>query len=437
MIRKYGLVIGAALLSATMWLWVQDIAIARQLQEAAVNGSPRGLLSDLYPRWLGARELLLHRRDPYGDDVTREIQTGYYGRPVDPSRPGDPKDRQAFAYPLYVVFLLAPTVNLPFALVQKGFFWLLVALSAASVLLWMNTIGWRTGIPEKLASILLVLGCFPVVQGLKLQQLTLLVGALLAACTAAVVRRHLVWAGILLALATIKPQLVILFALWLLIWVLGNWRERQSLVWAFLVSMGVLVVASELLLPGWIGEFRPSVASYYQYTGGGQSVLDILLTPRVGRVAAAILATAGLIAVWRNRKAAATTGDFHWSLALVLSITLLCIPMPVPYNQVILLPAVVLVAHNIAALWQRTRLLQFCLIGTGILLLWPWIAVLLLVSAMLVMPSRTVQKEWALPLYTTLTLPVSLLVLLLAGRRVLGRKNGNGRKTIGEFAPEP
>lgn len=436
MIRKYGLVIGAALLSATMWLWVQDIAIVRQQQEAAMNGSPRGLLSDLYPRWLGARELLLHRRDPYGGDVTRGIQTGYYGRPIDPSRPSDPKDQQAFAYPLYVVFLLAPTVNLPFAVVQKGFFWLLVALSAASVVLWMRSIGWRTTMLEKLAWILLVLGSFPVVQGLKLQQLSLLVGALLAACTAAIVRRHLVWAGVLLALATIKPQLVILFAFWLLIWVLGNWRERQGLMWTFLGSMVVLVVASELLLPGWIGEFRAAAASYYQYTGGGQSVLDILLTPMVGRVAAGVLATAGLIAVWRNRKAAATTGDFQWSLALLLSITLLCIPMPVPYNQVILLAPVVLLAHNIGALWERTRLLQFCLMGTGVLLFWPWIAVVFLVSAMLVMPATMVQKQWALPLYTTLTLPVSLLVLLLAGRKVLCEENGSGQKTFGDFASQ-
>ena len=60
-------------------------------------------LSDLYPRWLGARELLLHHRDPYSPEVTREIQIGYYGRPLDPSRPQDPRDQQGFAYPAYVV----------------------------------------------------------------------------------------------------------------------------------------------------------------------------------------------------------------------------------------------------------------------------------------------------------------------------------------------
>ena len=75
------------MMAAAMWLWVQHVAIPHQQAEAAVSGSPRGNLSDLYPRWLGARELLLHGRDPYSADMAREIQTGYYGRPIDPARP--------------------------------------------------------------------------------------------------------------------------------------------------------------------------------------------------------------------------------------------------------------------------------------------------------------------------------------------------------------
>ena len=41
------------------------------------------------------------------DSITTEIQKGYYGRELDPARPGDPRDRQGFAYPVYVVFVLA------------------------------------------------------------------------------------------------------------------------------------------------------------------------------------------------------------------------------------------------------------------------------------------------------------------------------------------
>src|SRR5579871_2980699 len=157
--------------SAGMWLYANKILRAQQIAEAAAHGRPRGNLSDLYPRWLGARELLLRGRDPYCSDITREIQAGYYGRPLDPARPNDPKDQQAFAYPLYVVFVLAPTVQLPFAIVQPGFWCLLVAFTSASVILWMRALGWRASTASQVIWILLVLGSFPAVQGLKLQQL--------------------------------------------------------------------------------------------------------------------------------------------------------------------------------------------------------------------------------------------------------------------------
>ena len=118
----------ALLLAGSMWFYVQHVLIPHQQSEAALYGIPRGNLSDLYPRWLGARELLLHHRNPYSAEVTREIQAGYYGRPLDPALPHDPKDEQRFAYPAYVVFLLAPTITLPFAVAQKAFLWLLVGL---------------------------------------------------------------------------------------------------------------------------------------------------------------------------------------------------------------------------------------------------------------------------------------------------------------------
>ena len=96
--------LAALLCAVSMWIFVQRVVVMYQISDAAATGRPRGNLSDLYPRWLGARELLLRGRDPYSLAVTREIQAGYYGRPLDPSRPSDPKDQQAFAYPVYVVF---------------------------------------------------------------------------------------------------------------------------------------------------------------------------------------------------------------------------------------------------------------------------------------------------------------------------------------------
>jgi len=177
----------ALLCAASMWFYVRHVLVPYQKADSAVHGRPRGNLSDLYPRWLGARELLLHHRDPYGPEVTREIQAGYYGRPLEPGRADDPKDQQGFAYPVHVVFLLAPTIGLPFPVVQTGFRWLLVILTLASVFLWLRVLRWRPGIAVTAILIVLTIGSYPAMQGIMLQQLTLVVSALLAGCAAALI----------------------------------------------------------------------------------------------------------------------------------------------------------------------------------------------------------------------------------------------------------
>ncbi len=402
--------------AASMWLYVQRVMIPYQQGDAQVKQRPRGNLSDLYPRWLGARELLLHRRDPYSADITREIQAGYYGRPLDSTRVNDPKDQQGFAYPLYVVFLLAPTVGFPFVMVQKAFLLLLIALTAASVLLWLSAAGKRVSLTTALMAIVLVLGSFPAIQGFKLQQLTLLVAALVAVAIFAITRERLVAAGILFALASIKPQLVFLLVVWLGIWVWGNWRERQRLFWSFAVSFTVLVAGAELLLPGWMREFRRASAAYYRYTGSGQSVLDIALTPFVGKAVAAVLVVTLLVLVWRLRHAAAQALEFHWSLALVLATTLVVIPMFAPYNQVLLVPPVILIVGKTHELWQSGRVLRFLIVAAAVSVIWEWLAAGALVIATAFLPGAIVQKGWAAPFYTSLAIPVTVLAVLLAGR---------------------
>ncbi|HEV3510518.1 MAG TPA: glycosyltransferase family 87 protein [Candidatus Sulfotelmatobacter sp.] len=410
--RSQYILLLALVAAASMWSYVQGVLIPSERADAAALGIPRGNLSDLYPRWLGARELLLHGRDPYGADITQAIQTGYYGRPIDPARANDPKDQQGFAYPVYVVFLLAPTVWLPFGVVQKAFLGLLLALTAGSVLLWLRVLGWRISIPAKMAWILLALGSFPAIQGFKLQQLTLLVAALLAASIYGIIRRRFVWAAILLALASIKPQLVILPALWLLIWVAGKWRERQRFFWSLAVAELALVIGGEVLLPGWIGKFRAASVAYYQYTGGGKSVLDSLLTPAWGRTVALILVAVLLIQAWRSRHAAQESAEFQGCLCLMLATTLLVIPMFAPYNQLLLLPVAMLIVRGSGRLWRGHRFSRFLLGMAAAAVFWPWLAAAGLVLALWFLPSSTVQRAWVLPLLTNFAIPVTLWALV-------------------------
>ena len=403
--------------AASMWFYVQWVLVPYQKADAAAHGRPRGNLSDLYPRWLGTRELLLHHRDPYSPEVTREIQSGYYGRPLDPRRMDDPrfnepKDQQGFAYPLHVIFLLAPTIGLPFPVVQAGFRWLLVILTLASVLLWLRVLRWRPSAATTAIIILLTLGSYAVVQGIKLQQLTLVVSALLAGCAAALVAGHFSLAGFLLALATIKPQLALPLAGWLTLWAVSDWRRRQSFIWSFALSMAIFLAASEYILPGWMREFRDAVAAYRQYTGGAGSLLDVLTTPWLGKILAAVAVLAVVVMGWKVRRASHDSAAFSSILALVLAVTLVIVPSFAPYNQVLLLPAVFLITISWKDLWSRGSLTRVAC-GLGLLVVgWPWLASCgLMLASRFVSPS-SLQKAWTVPLYTSLGIPLVVLGLL-------------------------
>ena len=180
--NRPGLAVGIALLAAaSMWFYIRRIDVPHQEVEAVKLERPRGNLSDLYPRWLGARELLLRGRNPYSPEVTAEIQRGYYGRVLDPSNPNDPKDLEGFAYPVYVVFLLAPTVHMDFAAGRLLWLLLLTGLTVVSVLLWTRTLAVSISPWSCLALVLATLASYPFAEGISLQQLSLLVAALLVA----------------------------------------------------------------------------------------------------------------------------------------------------------------------------------------------------------------------------------------------------------------
>jgi len=400
-----------------MYFYVQYLLIPYQKSYASAHNIPRGNLSDLYPRWLGARELLLDHRDPYTAQLTEQIQVGYYGRALDPAHPEDPKDQQAFAYPVYVVFLLAPTLKLPFTTVQFAFRWFLIALTLISLLFWLRSFRLRVRPSTIVIASLLTLGSFPVLQGIKLQQMSLLVSGMISGSILLLVEGQLVAAGVLLALATIKPQLVALLFAWLLLWALSNWERRQRLVWGSVGTLGMLLAASEYVLPGWVARFLRAVEAYRQYNDGAWSVLQVLVTPFGGMVLTALVVLALSVICWHHRHVPSDSVLFGWITALVLASTVLIVPKTSPYNQVLLLPGIILVIHQWHALWRESRATRAMLLGFALLLGWPWLTTLLLTIAALFVPLATLQNAWAVPLYTSLAIPVIVFVLL--GRRMI------------------
>lgn len=402
----------AVMAAASMWFYVNGILRAHQITDAQLRQIPRGNLSDLYPRWWGARELLLHHRNPYGRDVTLEIQEGYYGRRLDSSRPNDPKDQQGFAYPVYVVFLLAPLIGVPFPALLVAFYWFLALITAASVCTWLRVLMWRLPATEVAIGVLLALGSFAAIQGIKLQQLSLLVAGLLAGAAVCAAGGYFFVGGALLALATIKPQLTWALAAWMLLWALSDWRTRRRFIFGFAIVMALLLVAAEIILPGWLGMFVDAAGQYHRYTQN-HSVLDELMPwASGGKILAFLAVLASAIPVWKLRRTPAGDPEFGRATALVLALTVLVVPMYAPYNQVLLVPAVLVLLHDRRALISSSHALRFGYLLGGVVLGWQWIASLSLTVGYMFSPAWALNR-WTWPFFATFAVPVLVFAMIL------------------------
>ncbi len=406
---------------------MQHVMIGHQASYAAEHDIPRGNLSDLYPRWLGARELLLHHRDPYGAAVTREIQEGYYGRAIDRTRPYDPTDWQGFAYPVYVSFVLAPTITLPFAEVQTGFRWLLIALTVASVPLWMRILRWPASVWTVATLAIVVLGSFQAIQGVKLQQLSLLVNGLITLSALLLTEGNLLAAGVLLALATIKPQLALPLSAWLLLWAVSDWKSRRNYIFGFVGMVVALVVGGEIVLPGWIGRFWSALGEYRRYNNGAESSLELVFTPMAGRLLTIAVMVGLAVICWRYRHVSTDAAQFRNMFALLLAATVVIVPKEAPYNQVLLVPSVLLILEQSGALWRRGLGARLSLVIAAFIVLWPWLASLGIGIAAVFVPINHLLRFWTVPLYTTLAIPLAVFaVTVLAFREGSVRQDSIG-----------
>ena len=263
-----------------------------------------------------------------------------------------------------------------------------------------------------LTFIVLMLGWLPMVQGMKLQQLSLLVAGLLAGCAAFLAGGWLFLAGGLLALATIKPQLTWPLVLWLLFWAGSDWRSRRRFVFGFGIAMLLLLGGAQLILPGWLPMFVAGLGKYHQYTQA-QSVLTSLFGLVMGRILGAACILGCAICVWRLRRKPASTADFGNAVALVLALTIVIVPMSALYNQVLLAPAILALLRSEASdepilpSIRRARAVGYFVI------VWPWIAT---IGLSLFYPWLTPdlrQQLWPTPLYSSYMTPVFVFGLAL------------------------
>ena len=404
--------------SAAMVYYHVGVFLPRAIERMAARGLGGGYSfgNDFYPIWLTSRVALLHHRNPYSPEMTREIQTGLFGRPLD--RPGDPpRDYRAFAYPVYVDLLFWPLACLPFPVVRVGLAVLLGVLTVLSIWLWLRALG-RHASPALFAIlVLLTLTSYAVLEGLFAVQPGLLVGFLLAASFAGLASGRLFLAGSLFAFTFIKPQMSVVVAAYLLLWSLSRWRERRRFVYG-LVAWSVLLAALSLLLwPQWIREWLHVLSGYGGYAP--PPLITYSLGPRLGPLLgpfliAALLAVAAVL-TWRMRAAEIASPAFSLTVGLLLALTsITVVPGQAVYDHVVLLPGILAILFTWREIVLTNRPFGIILAAAALTLSWQWIAVIpVLVAGHLLLPEQFFSSAlFLLPLRAAASVPTAVAAVL-------------------------
>jgi hypothetical protein len=208
------------------------------------------------------------------------------------------------------------------------------------------------------------------------------------------------------------------------VWAIGEWNRRQGLAWGFAGTMAALLLGAERLQPGWIRQFGLALREYRRYAGN-ESFLQVLLTPLGGWIAAAALLAFLIVVSWRWKRTPAGSARFGWAIALAVGITLAILNKTAPYNQVLLIPALLMLAARFASGEQLhtsslSRSSRATLKAPFVCLLCHWGAALLLSLASLIVPAGRI--SWAVPgpLYPLFAVPVAVLLAVLLSMPTVG-----------------
>jgi hypothetical protein len=317
--------------------------------------------------------LFAHRADPYTAETTRQIQVGLFGRPMDPARPSDwPIEFRAFAYPLYADLLAAPLLPLRFETVRILLSFLITPLTAVSLLLWFRALQIRVR-PAALAIVMiLAMVSYPVLEGLYALQAGLFGGAVLALAVDASVRGRLIPAGILLAIASAKPQMVWLLASWLIMWALSDWRQRRRFAISFVLATAALCLASQIVLPGWFNGWWHSLAGYSTYTLPPLALL--VLGKIIGTAVTLAMLALAAATCWRVRREPAASAEFSLAVSFVLAVTVIVLPTGgAVYDQVVLIPAIFWLGSRWREIFRASRPMRLLALAGVVTLFWQWL----------------------------------------------------------------
>lgn len=304
--------------------------------------------NDFVARWLGTRLFLLQGLSPYDEQLMTEAQNLAY----DDS--GDSQGNHLFyLYPFYSIYFFTPFTFVSNFNTARAIWMTVLEISVLfAAFIGIRLSDWRLPRIYTVLVLLFSLTWFYSVLPILAGNVAALVVLLIAGLLISIKRGQDILAGILLALSTIKPEVVVILALFVLVWAVS--KRRWLIVSSFFASLGLLIVTTLFIIPDWLMQYIRHAIQYFDETSiMTPGVVLYSWLPGIGRQlgwALTGLMVIVLLLEWR----AVWNKDFRWfywtaSLTLVAT-TLIGIPYT-PMNYIVLLPALILVLFTIARWW--------------------------------------------------------------------------------------
>jgi len=273
--------------------------------------------NDFLVHWVGTRSFLIDGLSPYSDAVALRIQTLVYGRAA---QPGEHELR--VAYPLYSILLFMPfSLIADYTWARAAWMTLLEVGLIMLLLMSLKTVGWRPK-PWLMALLLaFTLLWYHAMRPLVLGNVIILQALCIVTAFSAIKDGEDGRAGLLLAFATIKPQVVVVPFIFIFIWAI--YQKRWRILGWFMATMVLLAAFATLMLPSWWLENLREVLRYPAYNPPGSlsAVFAVWWPAQGGRIGMIVSGLIGLVLLfewWTNRRSEFNEALWTLSITLVL-----------------------------------------------------------------------------------------------------------------------
>jgi len=324
--------------------------------------------NDFLVHYVGTRSFLFDGISPYGDEVATRIQVAAYGHPAQGR-----EHELRVAYPIYSMILFTPFSLISDYQLSRAI-WMTVLELALVTMTFVSfaLIEWRPPLWVQGVFLLFSVVWYHAVRGVINGNAVILIALALVSILLLIKKKRDKAAGVLLALTTIKPHLVVLVIPIIVIW--SIYHKRWQLIFWFAGTLLGLTLLGMILIPDWIIQNLWEILRYPAYNPAGTLAavlgewipgISIQLKWGIGIGLGLVL----LYEVWLVRQG--SFSHFVWTTFVTLTLAQWIGIQTDPGNFILLFPALVLILFEVNQKWsERGGLISVITLSTLLVGLW-------------------------------------------------------------------